>query len=137
MSQENVEIVRRLLEAHRSEDIDAGVETFVALSDPTVEFTSIMAAVAPVTYRGHDGIRRYLRELATSWSEWRMEPEEVFELGNGSVFAAFRSHLVGEQSGAAVEAERAGVFVLFDGKIVSGRIYPTREQALEAAGLPE
>ena len=39
MSQENVEVVRRVIEANRSDDTEAGIETILALSDPDVEFS--------------------------------------------------------------------------------------------------
>jgi ketosteroid isomerase-like protein len=137
MSQENVEVVRRVIEANRSDDIEAGIETLVALSDPGAEFTSVVAAVEPETYRGHDGIRRYYRELADSWAEWHMEVEEVVDVGRDTVFVAFGTHLVGAHTGATVEAKRGGVFAFSEGKIMSAHIYPTRAEALEAVGLRE
>lgn len=134
MSQENVELVRRAMEAHRS---GAAVEDLVAFWDPDCEYTSVMAAVEPDTYRGHDGVRRYLRDIAARWAEWRTEPEDVFELGADRVFASFRFFAVGKDSGAPVEARLGSVFVLRGGRLVQGRTYPSRDEALEAARLLE
>jgi ketosteroid isomerase-like protein len=137
MSRDNVEVVRRAIEANRSDDMEAAIEALVALSDPQIEYTSVMAAVESNTYRGHDGIRRYVRDLADSWQEWRMQAEEVFGVDPDTVIAVFRTHSVGRDSGVAVESRRAAVFALSEGKIVRGRTYPSREEALEAAGLAE
>jgi ketosteroid isomerase-like protein len=137
MSRENVEIVRQVIHANRSDDLEPAIETAVALSDPSIEFTSVTAAVAPETYRGHDGIRRYFHDLAESWQEWRNEAEEVFDVGPDTVFATMRSRVVGKDSGAVVETRRGTVWVLSGGKISRGRVYATREEALEAVGLSE
>jgi hypothetical protein len=55
MSSENVQVVRRLITANRSDDLELAIDTAVALCDPGVEFTSVMAAVEPETYQGHQG----------------------------------------------------------------------------------
>ena len=53
MSRENVEVVRRVIEVSRSGDPDASSEAVVGLSDPRVEFRSVLNAVEGATYRGH------------------------------------------------------------------------------------
>jgi ketosteroid isomerase-like protein len=138
----NVEIVREAIVASRSSDLDArneedGVARRLALWDPECEYTSVMATLEPATYRGHDGIRRYLSDLAKRWSEWRAEPEEVFDVGPDTVLATFRFRAVGKDSGVPVEARLGSVFVLSRGRLVRGRTYPSRKEALEAAGLHE
>jgi ketosteroid isomerase-like protein len=142
MSRENVDIVREAIESHRSDYLDADdrearIEAVLALWDPTCEFTSVMAAVEPDTYRGHDGLRRYLNDLADSWEEWQNEVEEIFDVGSDTVFATIRSRVIGKGSGATAESQRAAVFVLSKGKIVRGRTFPSRTEALEAVGLRE
>jgi ketosteroid isomerase-like protein len=136
MSQENVEIVRRVLEANRSEGLDA-LEELLPFADPNCEYTSIVAGVEPKVYRGRDGLRRYHSDLAEAFDEWRNEVEEVFDLTPDTVYATIRSRVVGKGSGVAVEAQLAVIFVFSGGKIVRGGTYPSREAALEAAGLRE
>jgi ketosteroid isomerase-like protein len=133
----NVEVVRRLIEANRSDDLEAAIEVGVALSDPAVEFTSVMAAVKPETYHGHDGIRRYVNELADAWEEWRHEPEEIFEVGPDRVVAVFGSRLIGRGSGVAVETRRAMACVMSGGKLLRGQVYARREEALQALDVRE
>jgi ketosteroid isomerase-like protein len=136
MSSKNVEIVRQLLELNRGDGLDP-VDSILALVDPNCEFTSVMAAVEPQTYRGHDGVRDYLAEMADSWQEWRMEVEEAFDADPDTVLTVFRALVVGKDSGAAVETRRAMVCELSAGKIRRARAYPSREEALHAAGLSE
>ena len=137
MSRENVEIVRKLIEANRSDDLESRIEPMLALWDPSCEYTSVTAALDPHTYRGHDGIRRYLSDMADSWAEWRSEVEDVFEVGPHTVVATIRSRLIGKDSGVPVETRLGVVFVLSQGKILRGQAYPSRQDALEAVGLSE
>jgi ketosteroid isomerase-like protein len=137
MSQENLDIARRLIEANRSDDLESRIEASVALWDLSCEYTSVTAAVEPHTYHGHDGIRRYFGDLAKRWAEWRSESEEVIDAGPDTVLATIRFRALGKDSGAPIEARLAVVFVLSDGKLLRGRTYPSRGEALEAVGLSE
>jgi ketosteroid isomerase-like protein len=137
MSRENGEIVRRAIEANTSDDHEARTEAFVALWDPSCEYTSVIAALEPSTYRGHDGIRRYVSDLAERWAEWRSEVEDVFEVDPETVVVSFRFSAVGKDSGVPIEARLGAVCVLSDGKLLRGHTYPSRQEALEAVGLSE
>jgi ketosteroid isomerase-like protein len=141
MSQ-NVEVVRQAVEANRSVDLTAGdggggAARLIALSDPSCEYTRVTAAVDPQTYRGYDGIRRYFSDMAESWQEWRLEEEEILEVGPDTVVATVRFHSIGRDSGVPVEVRLASVFVLSRGKLLRGRTFPSREEALDAAGFSE
>ena len=137
MSRENVEVVRQVIESNRSDDLEARLEAVLALWDPSCEYTRVTAAVDPQTYRGHDGLRRYFSDMADSWAEWRNEEEEVFEVGTDTVVATVRSRLTGKESGVPVEARLGVVFVLSQGKVLRGQVYPSPQEALEAVGLSE
>ena len=65
MSQRNVEVVHRAIEANRSDDLEAAVEALVALSDPSIEYTSVMAALESRTYV----LRRSRRALAEATAD--------------------------------------------------------------------
>jgi ketosteroid isomerase-like protein len=135
MPSENTEIVRRFFEANRSDDIEGAIEANTVLTDPGFEFTPVMAAVQPQTYRGPEGFRRYIEEMADSWQEWRMEVEEVFDVDPNTVLATFYSHLIGKDSGARVKSLRAVVVVLSDRKVLRANVYPSPEEAREAVEL--
>jgi SnoaL-like protein len=106
MVSHNAEVVRRSLGLNRSGDIEELASQQLPLWHPECEFTSVMAAVEPETCRGHDGLRRYLDELSSTWDEWRMEVDDIFDVSASTVVATFRSYLVGKGSGAAERVAR-------------------------------
>ena len=137
---DNVEFVREAAEANNSEDLgalddEARNARAISFWDPACEYTSVIAALEPATYRGHDGIRRWIADLADRWAQWSTEVEEIFDLGPDTVFVTFRFHAVGKDSGVPIDQRLSSVFVLSDGKLVRGRTYSNRDEALEAAGL--
>ena len=80
MSQENVDAVEVGMAAVTGGDVAALVE----LSDPVVEFDSFLARVSggDGAYRGHEGLRRYVRDLAEAWEWFRPEVSECRDLGD-------------------------------------------------------
>jgi ketosteroid isomerase-like protein len=66
----------------------------------------------------------------------RLEPEELIDAGDRVVAV---QRLSGRAKGSGIETELrfAVVYTISGGKIVRGREYMTREQALEAIGLDE
>ena len=48
-------------------------DALVALCDPEVRFESRITAVEDATYRGHEGIRRYIDNLAEVFEHIRIE----------------------------------------------------------------
>jgi ketosteroid isomerase-like protein len=136
MSEENVELVRHAVEANRSGPPDVTVEEAVALADPDFEMTSRLTSVEGTTYRGHDGVRRYFEDMADAWQEWRNDIDEMTEVSPDAVLTGVTFRAIG-QSGVNVELRSAVVWVLSDGKVVRIHSYPSRQEALEAAGLSE
>jgi hypothetical protein len=99
MSQENVELHRRSVDAFNMRD----VENFVAFCDRSIEAHSVFAVVGGAVYHGHDGLRRFFRDARDSWGdEIRMEPEAYFDLGESTL--AF--HLLQGREGIAVRRSR-------------------------------
>jgi ketosteroid isomerase-like protein len=127
MSQGDVEVVRAFTEAFNAGDID-GV---VACCDSNVEFHSTFAAVGGGVYHGHDGIRKWYRDLREIWGEeLHSDLETLFEVGeNMLVFTVLRGR--GQQSGVVVELPAAIVVRLRDGLLVNLKGYSHREDALK------
>ena len=85
MSQENVEIVRRLMDALDAED-EAG---FLEPWAEECEFFSVTGGqIDGEPYRGHDGLRRYWRERSDAWSELRVDLERILEGRDDEVVVA-------------------------------------------------
>ena len=133
MSQENVEIVRKSLEAFQRGEFDLATEPW----DPAGEWIPAMAgAVEDKVYRGHADLRRYFEELFESFSEVRPDDMEFRDLGN-RVLALYRLSVRGRDSGVAIDQPGGTVYELRGGKIVHGRSYLSHGEALRAVGLAE
>jgi len=137
MSQENVDIVRQIHAGNRSDRAADSLDEIISLFHPDCEFVSAMGAVDQQTYRGHDGLRRYRRDLEAAWTEWQIEIEEIFEPSPGTVVSIIRPHLVARESGIALVDRRATVTEFADGQIIRVSAHASRAEALEAIGLPE
>jgi ketosteroid isomerase-like protein len=133
VSEQNVELHRRVIEAYNVRDTDA----FVALCDPEIEVHSVFAAPGGAVYHGHEGVRRWHRDLDETWGDdFRVEPEAFFDLGEDTLaFSVLHGH--GRQSGVEVEMPNAQVAKLRDGLIVYLKVYIHREDALSDLNVSE
>ena len=132
MSQENVELVREAFDAYARD----GLEGMLPFYDPDIEWTTTASYIEPATYRGHEGVRRYLGTPAEEFDEVHVELMEVLDAGD-QVVVSCRISGRGKLSDAPVDLTLIMVSLLRDGKVVRNRNYPTRPEALEAAGLSE
>jgi ketosteroid isomerase-like protein len=136
MSQENVEVVRRLYETSARRDSAA----VLALYDPEVVIDVTHGAVGEVAGRtvhhGHEGLRTFFRAWYEAWE--RVEPDlrELLDTGE-HVVSIETTRGRGRASGVEVELQQCGVWTIRDGKIVRVVWFTTRDEALEAAGLSE
>ena len=90
MSQENVEIVRWLVESNYSEHLEDRMDEVLELWAPDCEYISVLGTVDQEIYKGHDGLRRYLGDMTAAWSEWRNVLGEISEVDPGVVLATFQ-----------------------------------------------
>jgi ketosteroid isomerase-like protein len=133
MSQENVEIVRRVLEAVAAGDRDR----VIAFADPDCVVDATRNVFNPATYVGIDGVRQLFAGMDQTWAEMQVEPHEFVDGGDLVVVIG---RLVGKGKGSGVNVERFNgqVWTLRKGLVVRLEIgYTDREAALEAAGLRE
>ena len=130
MSEENVAVVRRGYAAVNRGDIDG----LLATVDPDVEFTSLIAEAEGETFHGHEGVRRWWKEVVLPLGGLHGEPEEVRDCGD-TVLA----RVLGTYRPRGVEV-RQTVWHLVrfrDGKATRWEFFRTEAEALEAAGLSE
>jgi ketosteroid isomerase-like protein len=144
MSQENVELVRRLYTegpfrlAVNPDDERALVDRlFRRYYDENV------AIRMPGDYpegeqvlRGREGLAQLLAMLRDTWTEFRFEPERFIDAGD-RVAVFVRVLAEGGTSGVATERETAHIWTVRDGRLSSVQIYLDRAQAVEAVGLQE
>ena len=142
MSQENVEVVRRAYDrfnqtAERRHGSNLDLSWFAELATP--EFEYVAGLDFPGLPGGVHGIDDFVRFLDGFWGifeEARTDVVELIDAGD-AVLAIVRFHGKGTQSGATVEMTAFQLWSFIEGKLASGRGFPTREEALEAAGLTE
>jgi ketosteroid isomerase-like protein len=133
MSRENVEVLKALCDAGNRGDREA----FLDGLDPAAEWhvTGVVLDQQRV-YRGREAIWDYISTFAEEFAQFRVEPEDFFEIGDTVVVVA-RLIGRGRVSGATVDLRFASVVTFRDGRILRGENYAETEQALEAAGLEE
>ena len=136
MSQENVETVRRAIEAWNADDLDA----CLAVLDADVEWhPSIEPGLEgeATVYRGHDGARRAWREYrGEAWERLTSRPQEIRDLGD-SVLLLGQMDITARTTGIEFTQEIGEIFEFREGKVVRVRDFLTHAEALEAAGLSE
>jgi ketosteroid isomerase-like protein len=136
MSQENVEIVRRIYEAVARRDVATPFHLYA--EDIVWDLSNWRPAeLDPMpVYTGHEGVREAWRDRLSAWGEVDFEVEDLIEAGE-RVVAVIRDRQVGRSSGVPIEASHAAVWTLVDGKVTRLQVFDGRQQALEAAGLRE
>ena len=131
MSQENVEAVHQVFDAFNRRDLDAAL----ALMDDDVEGFPRIAAIEGA-YHGHEGMRRWWRNLLDAFPDFTVEVGEVRERGDLTVAAVC---LRGQGAGSDTPTEQAVWTVgrWLRGKCIWWRNFTMQEEALEAVGLPD
>jgi ketosteroid isomerase-like protein len=138
MSEENVAVVRELLEAFARRDHESAFEFY----DPEIELdSSRLAELIPDiagVYRGHEGVRTYWRRWLEAWRDLEFEVQDVRDGGEEIVALIGNQRQWGRHSGIATEIPPyAIVFTFRNGKVTRWRAYPNQQSALKAAGLSE
>ena len=134
MSQENVDLVRRVIESHERRDFAA----VFAAYDPEIEWSIGRLQRAPgfePNYHGHEGVRAFWRVWFGAWETVSFEYEEFIDAGD-SVVAILSQRVRGRTSGVELDwSSYAQVWTVKDGKIARVEFFNTRGEALEAVGL--
>ena len=133
MSEQNVEIVRRVIEALNRGDIDAWLEGI----QPDVETHDLPTIPDAPVRRGHDDLRKWVEMMRDTREEKSYyEPEEFTAAGN-FVLVAVRAHGWGRGSGAPIEVSFFQVFEMRERKVQRSWAYFDKAEALQASGLEE
>jgi ketosteroid isomerase-like protein len=135
MSQENVEAFKRAIDAYNRRDIDAVLKEI----DPEVEWLGAVQTLVEgkaKVYRGHAGVRQWVRDIDETLADIRLEFFEIRDLGDRLV-ASGRLRARGKASGAETESPFACVVDSKNGKATRVLSFLDPKEALEAAGLRE
>jgi ketosteroid isomerase-like protein len=136
MSDENVELARRLHAAWNDRDL----ETMIALADPEVEYVNSPTAVEPGTRSGYDGVTTVLRTQWEMLTGARLEIERIYDRGEEVVVLSLLSRqLPGSEH--RIEAQSLLSYKFRDGKLIRAEALAFGpgevQEALQAAGLSE
>ncbi|HWH96577.1 MAG TPA: nuclear transport factor 2 family protein [Baekduia sp.] len=133
MAATNVEIVRQAFAAFEQRDPDL----LIAIVRPDMVFEPVTARIAAggKPYRGYEGMRQYLRDVARTWQELRPAPDTFYEREGGIVVATGRVYAWG--AGRVVDAPAGWLWRIQDGQLAYGRVFETAAGALAAAGIAE
>ena len=134
MSEENVEIVRRAIDAWNRRDID----DLIALSDPEGEYVNSPSAIEPGTRRGRDEMAAVVREQWELLTDGRWEIDRLYDRGE-EVIALGRISRRMPGSDARLEDQSLISYKIRSGKMVRIEVLAFgRDEvhaALEVAGL--
>jgi ketosteroid isomerase-like protein len=137
MSEENVELIRRITEAVDRGDLDGAV----AIANPLPEFefdpsTWFPQADLVGVQRGPEGLRRVLEPFWSEFDDLHVELHELIDAGD-QVFASATVRGRGKHSGVETGLDLWGVWTVREGRAVRWQGFTNRAAALEAAGLGE
>ena len=134
MSQENVEIVRRINAAFNRGDRDAMFAPYHA----DVEWRDLQHAPdAPERLRGVDAVAAYIDQWQDAFDDFTAEIDEYIDAG-ACVLVATHWRAKGKDSGLAIDLHTVDVVEFADGEIVRVTIgFSTKADALKAVGLEE
>jgi ketosteroid isomerase-like protein len=129
MSQENVEIVARVVEAINTGDLPR------ELVAPGFELRNATTAVTDATYHGYEGVLKWRAELFDVVEDARLVLDEV--IADDDDYVVILNRLVGRgaSSGAPVDLRWFSVFWIRDGQVARTTGFTRRREALGAVGL--
>ncbi len=136
MSEENVNTVRTHLVALNERDL----EGYLAGCTEDIELWSLLSALEG-PYVGAEGIRRFFDDVKESAPDHSKEVVRLEAVGPDRVLSVDRWTASGRSSQVAATADEGftvgTIYEFAGGKIRRIRVYPTLQEALEAAGLKE
>jgi ketosteroid isomerase-like protein len=130
MSEQNVEIARRWVDAYNRRDMDDLIE----LDAVDFVFRSVFVAVE-AEFRGQEGFPfAYFKTLDEAYEHFVVIPSEFIDAG-AAVLMVASAEWRGRMSGAQGETPILTAFWMRAGKILRAETFTERAEALEAVGL--
>jgi ketosteroid isomerase-like protein len=132
MSRENVEVVRRFLDAFNAREVDV----LIRLSAEDCEWRPFRAQLEGIVYRGHEGVRQFLSDMDEDWEIFGIDPLE-FHDRHERVAVIGRVNARGRGTSVEIESIAGFVHELDQGRIRRITSHSDVEAALEAVRLGE
>ena len=121
-------MLQRGVEAFNARDL----VTFFACFDPNVVHHNRTDEPEVRVYEGFEAFKGYAETWLEAFEDLRIEVREWVDLGDQVIeVAELRGR--GSATGAPVEGSYVFLWLMRDGRIIEGREYATKEEALEVA----
>lgn len=133
MSDDNVEVVRRLTDVMDSEGFAAALPVFLEAAHPDVEWREDPAWPGSANYRGVDQVRDVILDRMDTL-DFDQQTEDLIAVDD-KVVALVRWSGRGRASGAQAEISMAIVYTVREQAITRLEFFLDRAEALKAAGL--
>ena len=133
MSQENVEVVRRVTDVMDAEGFEAALPVFLEAAHPDVEWREDPAWPGSATYRGIEQVRQVILDRMATL-DFDQQTEDLIDVDD-KVVVLVRWVGRGKASGAQGEISMAMVWTVREQAIRSIEFFLDRARALEAVGL--
>ena len=134
MSEETVEQVRRAIELWNRRDVDGALE--MAAADITMDWSNSRGPARGV-HRGKEEVRKFWSSFIEAFDAVQWEAKEIIELNASQVLVVTHFQARGRGSGIEVDASGAQLWTVRDGKLQSVKLFQSKAEALEAAGLSQ
>ena len=135
MSQENVELVRRVIDVMDAEGMEAALPVFLDAAHPDIELREDPAWPGSAAYRGVEHVRQVLLDRMDTL-DFDQQTEDLIA-ADDKIVALVRWSGRGKTSGAQGEISMAIVWTVRDRVITRLEFFLDRDQALEAVRLRE
>ena len=134
MSEENVALARKVIDALNRRELDA----LPAFLSPDVVWEALEGVPGiGELYRGPAGVREWIELMWQNAAEGHIEIEQITDLGDERVFIAVVVTARRRGSGVPFEYRTWQIAWFADGLITRRQVFWTRAEALKAAGLRE
>ena len=156
MSEENLEIVRRLVPGNvdmvaifRDPEALAGIREalepfidpeFVTVGDPDfipVGTDTGASGSRDVFAKGIDGFLNFWRDWLGAWETWRLGSPEFINVDGDRVLVTYELRARTKTAQVEMTVDAANLMTLGNGKLTRLELFLNREEAFEAAGLSE
>jgi ketosteroid isomerase-like protein len=127
-SADNVQIVRRALEAFNSRGVDAALQYL----DPEIEWWGPPEWLEERLYSGHDGVRRLASFWTQTFDEYRLDLDEASDSGN-TVLALCHQRGRMKGTGDQIAEPIAYIWEIRNGKAIRVDVYFSWDAAMDAA----
>ena len=97
----------------------------------------VHSGMTDATYRGHDGVRRWMTEIDDQFEVWHSSIGEFRDVAEERLLALGTIHFRGRASGVEFDQPMAWLLTFAGNQVTELRTIPDHAHALKAAGLSE